>query len=104
MKKVMFCSPKEEITESFVGSEVITADCGHEVWISPASQQQMAGDDEFTTTCIPCASENPKYLESIQQIGIMIGPGQYQELVSEFGKERVDIVLAKKGVKVAELP
>lgn len=57
------------------GSVILTADCGHDVWVAPSGQRMLAGMKLFCTDCAPAlleADPGPIMPPNAEQLGEIV--------------------------------
>lgn len=82
-RSILVCSPKQDMPP-VPGAVSLTADCGHEVWISKSGQQAIK-EHNLETRCMACVPTDLP-VESL--------PGIQQEAEQLMGKEAYEMTLA----------
>lgn len=83
-KTLLLCSPASDPLAT-PGSVVLTAECGHQVWVSVSGQKKLDEDPMVEMRCTDCfepASDDS--MESVagaaEEIKAMLTPEQYAEI------------------------
>lgn len=69
-QSVLVLSPTTE-KAPVAGSRQVTADCGHECWVSPGSAESFEREDVYTK-CVPCAGGPEALMERLASGGFEI--------------------------------
>lgn len=73
---------------AFPGAAGITADCGHECWISPSGVQAMLSGVITRKICVPCAYKDPDNISRLEAV-----PGAEDELAEIMPREQAREVI-----------
>lgn len=91
------CSPEDHAHTS--DSVLMTADCGHSVWIAPTNRRNVENPFMKTQTlCLRCVVHDPD-LPSLLKDGIYTFPGVRDELNAELGVAETDQLFARLRVR-----
>lgn len=97
--KIML-SPISLPRHSAVGN--ITAECGHECWISQSSLDAVLDPGiDTSTACIPCvAASTPGGIRAIAKAGLITTlPGQREEVAKQVGQDETDEMFRRLNVQ-----
>lgn len=98
-RKVIGCKPaKWGAAGNIDGSQVIDADCGHEVFAAPSTLTALK-EKPFETMCIPCLTSDPEFAEAKQVPTIAVLEGVREELAAGIGESAVDEAFRTLGIK-----
>lgn len=82
------------------GSEVVTADCGHQCWLSPQGRPYLQREG-ITTSCILCAEELIENPET-EAIVVKGGPEAFRRDFGVAAADQVAAVFRDRGWKEDE--